>query len=76
MPVFVCKHYRRSGPGATTGTLADEWRFTAASLLEAEGKVRRMLGITAPMDWKTDFATLEDDLGQELAVWHHGLLHA
>ena len=76
MPVFVCKHYRRSGPGATTGTLADEWRFTAASLLEAEGKVRRMLGITAPMDWMTDFATLEDELGQELAVWHHGLLHA
>jgi len=35
-----------------------------------------MLGITAPMDWKTDFATLEDELGQELAVWHHGLLHA
>jgi len=76
MPVFVCKHYRRSSPGATTGTLADEWRFTAASLLEAEGKVRRMLGITAPMDWTTDFATLEDELGQELAVWHHGLLHA
>ena len=76
MPVFVCKHYRRCAPDASTGTLADEWRFAAASLLEAEGKVHRMLGGVAPMDWKKDFATLEDELGQELAVWHHGLLHS
>jgi hypothetical protein len=28
------------------------------------------------MDWEKYFATLEDELGHELAVWHHGVLHA
>jgi hypothetical protein len=30
----------------------------------------------APMDWKMGFAALEDELGHQLAVWHHGMLHA
>ncbi len=77
MPIFVCKRYRRTAPDATTGTLADEWRFSAPTLVEAERKVRRMLGgSVAPMDWKKDFVTLEDEHGHELAVWHHGMLHA
>lgn len=77
MPIFVCKHLRRSAPGATTGTLADEWRFSASTIVEAERKVRRMLGgSVAPMDWKKDFVALEDEHGHELAVWHHGMLHA
>jgi len=76
MPAFVCKHYRRSAPGATTGMVLDEWSFSASDATEAERKIRRMfLSGLAPMDWKTDFAALEDELGHELAVWHHGMLH-
>jgi hypothetical protein len=45
--------------------------------MEAQTKVRHMLlsGI-APMDWKKDFAVLEDACGHELAVWHHGAANA
>ena len=75
MPTFVCKRYRRGAPGAAAGTVTDEWSFTALSAMEAETKVRRMMLIT-PMDWKTDFATLEDEMGRQLAVWRHGMLHA
>jgi hypothetical protein len=75
MPVFAFKRYRRSAPGATTGTVTDEWRFSASSMAEAEGKIRRMQDF-GPIDWKKDFATLEDEFGDELAVWHHGMLHA
>lgn len=77
MPTFVCKRYRRSAPGAATGTLTDEWSFPASSALEAETKVRHMLlGGVAAMDWKKDFAALEDELGRELAVWHRGVSNA
>lgn len=77
MPTFVCKRYRRSAPGAATGTLTDEWSFPASTAMEAQTKVRHMLlsGI-APMDWKKDFAVLEDACGHELAVWHHGAANA
>ena len=75
MPSFVFKRYRRSTPGATTGTVTDEWSFPASSAQEAEAKVRRMM-LHAPMDWKKDFAALEDELGHELAAWHHGMHHA
>jgi len=78
MPTFVCKRYRRSAPSATTGTLMDELSFSASSALEAEAKVRR--GLLSPafgmMDWEKYFANLDDELGHELAVWHHGVLHA
>jgi len=75
MPGYVCKRYRRSAPGAEAGTVTDEWNFSASNAMEAETKVRRMM-LIAPMDWKRDFATLEDASGHELAVWHHGMLHA
>jgi hypothetical protein len=77
MPTFVCKHYRRSAPDATIGTLADEITFSAPSAADAETKIRKLLtsGV-APMDWHKHFATLEDDSGHVLVTWLHGVLHA
>jgi hypothetical protein len=77
MPTYVCKHYRRSAPDATTGTLADEITFSAPSAVDAEARMRKLLtsGV-APMDWRNHFATLEDDAGQVLVAWLHGVLHA
>jgi hypothetical protein len=77
MPVYICKHYRRSAPGATTGTLADEITFSAPSAADAEARMRKLLtsGV-APMDWHKHFATLEDDSGHILVTWLHGMLHA
>jgi len=77
MPTFICKHYRRSAPDATTGTLADEITFSAPSATDAEAKMGKLLtsGIT-PMDWHEHFATLEDDSGHVLVTWLHGILHA
>ena len=77
MPTYVCKHYRRSAPGAAIGTLADEITFSAASSLEAETRMRKLLlSRVARMDWEKDFATLEDDCGHVLVTWLHGVLHA
>ncbi|HWU54958.1 MAG TPA: hypothetical protein VN175_05605 [Rhizomicrobium sp.] len=77
MPIFVCKRYRRSAAGAATGSLTDEWSFSAASAMEAEAKMRReLLTPMWEMDWKNYFATLENEDGQVLAQWLHGLLHA
>jgi len=77
MPVYICKHYRRSAPDATTGTLADEITFSAPSAADAEARMRKLLtsGV-APMDWHKHFATLEDDAGHILVKWLHGALHA
>jgi hypothetical protein len=75
MSSYVCKRYRRSAPGATTGTLLDEYRFPASSAMAAETKIRRDLQMWA-MDWENDFATLEDEEGHLLATWLHGVLHA
>ncbi len=78
MPVFICKHYRRSAPGAGTGALIEEIRFEADSALKAETRIRQ--GLRAPimpaMDWDKDFATLEDENGQVLVTWLHGFLHS
>jgi len=77
MPTYVCKRFRRGAPGAATGSLTDEYRFPAASALEAETKIRR--GFLTPMwkmDWENYFATLEDEDGHLLVTWIHGVLHA
>ncbi|MEO8301807.1 MAG: hypothetical protein ABI608_08435 [Rhizomicrobium sp.] len=76
MPVFVCKRHRRYAPGLESGTVADEWRFTASSALEAESRMRRSLPSSlGSMDWKTYFATLEDEDGQVLVTWLHSWWH-
>jgi hypothetical protein len=77
MPGYVCKRYRRSAPGAATGTMIDEWSFSASSDLEAETKIRReLLTPMLGMNWENHFATLEDQDGKVLATWLHGALHA
>jgi len=77
MPAFVCKRYRRSAPGAATGSLTDEWSFPAASATEAETRMRReLLTPMWGMDWENYFATLEDADGRRLTTWLHGTLHA
>ena len=77
MQTYLWKRYRRSAPGRDSGIATDEVRFTASSVQEAEMHVRRMQQSSpGPMDWEKYFATLEDELGHELAVWHHGVLHA
>ena len=78
MPNFVCKGYRRSAPGAATGTLINELKFSAESAAEAEDKIRRNFRspLFGAMDWEKDFATLEDDSGTVLMTWLHGTLHA
>jgi hypothetical protein len=77
MPAFVCKRYRRSAPGAATGTVTDEWSFTASSAMEAETRMRReLLTPMWGMDWENCFATLEDQDGTILATWLRGALHA
>jgi hypothetical protein len=76
MPDFVCKRYRRSAPGAETGTLTDELRFTAATALEAESRMRRTLPSSlGSMDWENYFATLEDEDGEVLVKWLHSWWH-
>ncbi|HUE64733.1 MAG TPA: hypothetical protein VMO78_10195 [Rhizomicrobium sp.] len=78
MPVYICKHYRRSTPGARTGMVVDEIRFEAESAVKAETRIRQ--GFCAPimpaMDWNKGFATLEDENGQILVTWLHGFLHS
>ena len=78
MPAYVCKHYRRAAAGDTTGALTNEISFSAPSAADAEARMRKLLtaSVGAPMDWKKDFVTLEDDCGHILATWLHGLLHA
>jgi len=77
MPVYICKHYRRSAPGAAVGVVVDEIRFEAESAARAETRIRQ--GFCAPvmpaMDWDKDFATMEDEQGQVLVTWLHGFLH-
>jgi hypothetical protein len=77
MQHFICKRYRRSAPGAVTGTWTDQLRFCASSLLEAETQMRQeLLAAWAHMNWKAHFATLEDEDGRILVRWLHGALHA
>jgi hypothetical protein len=77
VPVFVCKHYRRAGPGAETGTVLNEIRFESDSAAGAETRI--MEAFRAPimpaMDWDKEFAALEDENGHVLATWSHGFLH-
>jgi len=77
MPGYVCKRFRRSAPGATTGTAIDEWRFSASSDLEAETRMRReLLTPMWGMKWENHFATLEAEDGRLLTTWLHNMLHA
>lgn len=77
MAVYACKHYRRSAPGAETGTVLNEIRFEADSAQSAETRMRQNFRapIFPPMDWDRDFATLEDENGHVLVTWNHGFLH-
>jgi len=76
MPTFLFKRYRRSGPGQDSGTVTDELRFTAATALEAESRMRRTLPLSqGAMDWKNYFETLEDEDGQVLVNWLHSWWH-
>lgn len=76
MPTFVCKRYRRSAPGAVTGSLTDEWSFPAASAVEAETRMRRELHtLMWGMDWENYFAALEDEDGQVLVTWLYSWWH-
>jgi hypothetical protein len=77
MPIYVCKHYRRSAPGAKTGTVVNELRFEADSAAQAETRMRQSFRSPKmpPMDWDKDFATLETDSGHVLVTWLHGFLH-
>lgn len=76
MPRFVCKRYRRSAPGAATGTVMDEWSFSAPDGAQAEARIRVLSAPMWGMDWETYFITLEDGKGQVLTTWHHSLLNA
>jgi len=75
LETYRCKRRRRSAPGQNSGVVIDEWTFSAASVIEAEDKVRRMSRLY-PVDWEKDFVTLEDDSGHVLVTWLHGMLHA
>jgi hypothetical protein len=77
MPVYICKHYRRTAPGAGTGTVVEEIRFEADSAIKAETRIRQAFRapIMPEVDWDKDFATLEDENGQVLVTWLHGFLH-
>jgi hypothetical protein len=77
VPVYVCKHYRRSAPGAETGAVLDEIRFEADGAAAAETRMRQSFRspVMPVMDWDKDFATLEDEGGHVLVTWQHGFLH-
>jgi hypothetical protein len=78
MQTYYFRRYRRAGPGQTTGTIIDEVKFTAESAIDAETSVRRRFGsgIAGAMDWKMDFARLEDEHGHIIVEWLHGFAHA
>jgi hypothetical protein len=78
METYYFKRYRRTGLGHATGTLTDEVKFTAESATEAQTSVRRRFGtrIAGAMDWKNDFARLEDEHGHAIAEWLNGFADA
>ena len=56
--------------------MTDELRFSAASALEAESRMRRTLPSSlGAMDWDKYFATLEDEDGRVLVTWLHSWWH-
>jgi hypothetical protein len=73
METYYCKRYRRASPGATTGTVTDEMKFTAENVTDAVRSLKWgfQLGI-ARMDWEKDFATLEDASGHVVTTWLDG----
>jgi hypothetical protein len=77
MKIYYFKRYRRTELGHTTGAVMDEMKFTADSAAEAQIIVRRKFGSgIAAMDWKKDFARLEDEHGNVIAEWLNGFAHA
>jgi hypothetical protein len=77
MQSYYFRRYRRAGQGQTTGTVIDEVKFTAESAVEAETRVRRLVGSGFDaMDWQKDFARLEDEHGHVLVEWLNGFAHA
>jgi hypothetical protein len=74
---YYLKRDRRTGPGYATGTLADEAKFRANSISEAETSVRRKFhSVVMTLDWEKDFAKLQEEHGHVIVEWLNGFAHA